>query len=434
MSDIQEIYYPLSKIEDSSRDVALLELESAQNLSNSQTKVYTQFASILIGIVTIILTIILSADKINFGKILTENLLFMSVLLYLICFFLLRYFVDLQKEITINARKVVTLRAMLGLDYHSIQLTLPKDRIEGATNPFKIKFFNGWFRFQSIPFWMFLILVGYLWTLNFYEINVTLSTINFASLPSLDLKWAIGIFILCVSYYYAYRVKLLDRNETILLHISIVISKLFNIKMFKNFEYSIYRARLSYIELDRLNIDYQNLLEVLIAIEDSGFKTHRGVNIKSLFRAFLSRIPIIRKKFNLIKSGGSTLEMQLSRTIFIPTNQNKFKRKFLEFFISRWLNQVLSKEEIIKIYIASVRYGYGLMGLSKALIGYFQVKKLKNYIIDKEQALFLVERLSNISGTVNRERVEYLSKKVPDLDMNKLKKIYDSYKKGLGKT
>lgn len=276
---------------------------------------------------------------------------------------------------------------------------------------------------------MFLTFVGYIWTLNFYEISFNLSTISNRNLPSVELGWVIGICVLCFSYYYAYRIKLLDRNETVLLHFSILISKLFNIKIFKNFEYSIYRARLSYIELDRLNIDYENLIEVLIAIEDSSFKSHKGINFKSLLRALLSRIPITRKKYNLIKSGGSTLEMQLSRTIFIPTNQNKFKRKFLEFFISRWLNQVLSKEEIIKIYIASVRYGYGLMGLSKALKGYFQYKQLKNHIIDKEHALFLVERLSNISGIVKWERVEYLSNKIRGVDMKKLEKIYDKYKK-----
>jgi penicillin-binding protein 1A len=127
MSDIHEKYYPLSKIGNEHRDVALQELASAQNLSNSQTKVYTQFASLLIGITTVIITTVLSADKLNFGKVLVDNLIFVSILLYFICSFLLRYFVDLQKEITINARKVVTLRAMLGLEYHSIQLTLPKD-------------------------------------------------------------------------------------------------------------------------------------------------------------------------------------------------------------------------------------------------------------------------------------------------------------------
>jgi len=349
LSDIKEIYYPLSRIEEGHRDIALLELQSAQNLSNSQTKVYTQFATILIGIITVILTIVLNADKINFGHLLVENLLFLSLLSYIICLFLLRYFVDLQTEITINARKVVTLRAMLGLDYHSIQLTLPKDRIEGATNPFKIKFFNGWLKFQSIPFWMFLILVGYLWTLNFYTIDF--SNFDFERSININFKWGVGILILIISYYHAYRIKLLDRNETILLHICLGISRVLSIKMFKDFEYSVYRARLSYIEIDRLNVNYKTLANILITVEDSNFFNHKGISYKSLLRAILSQIPYTRKKYNLIRSGGSTIEMQLSRTIFIPTSQNKFKRKILEFFMSKWLNQVLSKDEILSIYI-----------------------------------------------------------------------------------
>ncbi|WP_293783932.1 biosynthetic peptidoglycan transglycosylase [uncultured Pedobacter sp.] len=427
MSDIKEIYYPLSKIEEGQRDIALLELQSAQNLSNSQTKLYTQFATILIGIVTVILTTVLNADKINFGHILTKNLFFLSFLTYFICLFLLRYFVDLQTEITINARKVVTLRAMLGLDYHSIQLTLPKDRIEGATNPFKIKFFNGWLKFQTIPFWMFLILVEYLWTLNFYTIDFKDYKFTFNVFHDVNITWISGTLILFSTYYHAYRIKLLDRNETLLLHICLGISRILGIKILKNFEYSVYRARLSYIEIDRLNVNYKNLMDVLITIEDSNFFDHEGISYKSLFRAILSQITYTRKKYNLIKSGGSTIEMQLSRTIFIPTSQNKFKRKILEFFMSRWLNQILSKSEILRIYIASVRYGYGLMGLSAALKRYFGTQDLRNYYIDKEHALFLVERLSNISGTIKWERVEFLAGKIPDLDIEKLRNIYNDY-------
>jgi penicillin-binding protein 1A len=179
--------------------------------------------------------------------------------------------------------------------------------------------------------------------------------------------WSVGIIICGFSYYYSYRIKLLDRNETVLLHLSVGLAHLLKIKMFTNFEYLIYRARLSYIELDRLNINYAVLIEVLIAIEDMQFRNHRGINFRSIARATLSQIPYIRQKWNILRSGGSTLEMQLSRTIFIPTDQNKFKRKLLEIFFSRWINDVLTKEETSKIYIASVRYGYGVMGLAAAL-------------------------------------------------------------------
>ncbi|RZJ53270.1 MAG: penicillin-binding protein 1A [Flavobacterium sp.] len=430
MSQKPQIYFPLSKIDEQNRDIGLLELSNAQNLSNNQTKLYSQFANILIGIVTAIVTIVLNAEKINFGKMLVENVLFLSILLYFIGIFLLKYFADLQKEITINARKVVTLRAMLGLDYHSVQLALPKDRIEGATNPFNIKFFSGWLKFQSVPFWIFLFLVGYLWTLGFYTIDFKrLTEIDFTSLPTTNIFWLAGIFLLIVSYYYAYRISLLDRNETVLLHFSILLSKILNIKLYKSFEYSLYRARLSYIEIDRLNINYKILESTLIAIEDTKFLKHKGVNYKSIFRALLSQIPIAKRKLKLLKSGASTLEMQLSRTIFIPTRQNKLKRKILEFFMARWLNQVLTKEEIIKIYIASVRYGNNIMGLSEALKKYLDISNPRNYKISIEEAFFLVERLSNISGRIDWERVNYLAKKISGLDMAKLKYLYEEHSK-----
>jgi len=67
------------------------------------------------------------------------------------------------------------------------------------------------------------------------------------------------------------------------------------------------------------------------------------------------------------------------------------------------------------------------MGLSSAIKKYFNIQDLRDYNIDKEHALFLVERLSNISGTVKWERVEFLAAKVPDLDTQKLREIYDNY-------
>lgn len=187
-----------------------------------------------------------------------------------------------------------------------------------------------------------------------------------------------------------------------------------------------YRARLSYIELDRNKIKYDNLKKIIIKIEDEKFYIHGGINFKSILRASVSQFDIFRKKFKLISSGASTIEMQLARTIFIPTNQNKYKRKFLEFFFAYWFNQVLSKDEIINIYIASVRYGPNIMGLKSALQKYFKVKSLK-LPISNEIAFILTERLSNISGTIDRDRVSFLMKKLDNIDEIQIYDLYEKY-------
>src|SRR5690606_10515355 len=204
----KQIYYPLSKIDKDHRDIALIELENAQKASLSQSKVYTQFASVLIGLSTVILAV-LNLEKVDVkGKINSDTLLIMTLVLYVMGLILLRYFVDLQKEITINSRKVVTLRSMLGLDYSSVQLTLPKDRVEGATNPFRIKLFNGWFKFQSSPVWILTFLIGLIWTLIFYKIDIhSIKRNELFIINQIDLVWLSGLIVIITSYFLSYRIS-----------------------------------------------------------------------------------------------------------------------------------------------------------------------------------------------------------------------------------
>lgn len=211
---MKEVYYPLSKIDEKYRDIALLELETAHSLSSNQSKIYTHFANVLIGLATLILTVSLNSEKFSLNNYLTENNLFIfTIFLFLVGIIILRYFSDLQKEITINARKVVTLRTMLGLDYSSVQLTLPRERIEGATNPFNIKLFNGWSKFQSAPVFILIILVSLFWTLIFYNININNLNMNkYFFIDSINLTWFIGVILILITYLLVYRLSLYDRH------------------------------------------------------------------------------------------------------------------------------------------------------------------------------------------------------------------------------
>jgi len=423
----KQVYYPLSKIDKDHRDIALIELENAQKASLSQSKIYSQFANVLIGLSTVLLAI-LNLGMVDVKKQLdSDTILVITIFLFVMGIILLRYFVDLQKEITINSRKVVTLRSMLGLDYSSVQLTLPRDRIEGATNPFRIKFFTGWFKFQSAPVWILTILVGLMWTLAFYRIQISsLDTNKLIIIDEINWLWFIGLLTIIVIYFIVYRVSLFDRHENFLIHISAIIAFVFRIKFLQNFEYSLYRARLSYFDLENSKIKFDNLKSTIVAIEDSRFYQHKGIDIRSLVRGILSQSRYLRDKYNWLPSGGSTIEMQLARTIFIPTNQGKYKRKFLEIFVALWLSSVLEKDDILKMYIGSVRFGHGVMGLKMALKFYFDESKwVSERQLSKEEAFVLTERLSNISNSVDVERVKGLLRKVPGIAIDTLTTIYN---------
>lgn len=118
--------------------------------------------------------------------------------------------------------------------------------------------------------------------------------------------------------------------------------------------------------------------------------------------------------------------MQLARTLFIPSNQNEYKRKILEILLAPWISKQFSKKEILKLYVSSVQYERGVNGLISA-IKYFFSSNIENKELTKEQSFFLVERLSNITSTYNFERINMLLKRASfSIDKNEIEKIYNN--------
>ncbi|RKS03198.1 biosynthetic peptidoglycan transglycosylase [Flavobacterium sp. 102] len=422
MDSKAEQYYPTYNFKPENRDIVLLEFEEAQKIANGQTKVYGQVTNVLIVIITVLVPLFFSQNddevKENLSIIKSNSLIF-SLILIAFGGILLRYFVELQRQITINAKKVVSLRTMLGLDYGNIHLTIPNWRVEGATNPFVIKYFNGWFVFQSVPFWVLTIGLNVIWWLatkekELYEVSFHCPEIN----------WYFGNIAITVWYLFIFRRPLNEQHETAYLNFVKLISSIFRIKLLKNFEYILYRAKLSSIELDRLKVNYSKLKLILIDIEDKNFNSNSGISLKSLIRGFLSRFKYFRNKYNFIQHGGSTITMQLCRTLFIPSNQNKYFRKIIEILLSHWISKQFTKNEILNIYISSVRYEKGVNGLSDAIKYFFGELNKKD--LNNEEAFFLVERLSNVTSTVNWERIKHLTNRTSiNIDEKKLKSIYE---------
>lgn len=399
-----EQFYPTYRFDLNNRDVVLIEFEEAQKVANSQTKIYAQVASVLVAITAVLIPLFFNQEKEALNAnltILQENSFLFALFITFLGGFLLRYFVELQRQIVFNARKVVSLRLMLGLDYGNIHLTLPNFRVEGATNPFVIKFFNGWFWFQTVPFWMLTFINILVW--RFACNNSVLLDIIFSDKYS-EITL---ILITLAGYIYIFRCQLFEQHENLLLVFTKNLSKIIRIKLLPNFEYIIYRAKLSYIELDRLNVNYKNLEKILVDIEDKSFHNNSGFSIKSLMRGFFSIFKMFRRQHSIIKNGGSTLTMQLARTLFIPSNQNVYLRKMIEILLSIWINKTFVKSDILKLYIASVRYEKGKMGLSFAIKHFFQ-NDIQNMKLTNEESFFLVERLSNISSTINWTRINHL--------------------------
>lgn len=418
MENRSEQYYPTYKYID--RDILLLEFDEAQKIANGQTKVYGQVANLLLAIITVTFTLLFDNDFsiINDRENALARFPILSLFLFFFGLLLLRYFVDLQKQITINARKVVTLRTLLGLDYGGIQLTLPNWRVEGANNPFTIRYFHGWLSFRTMPFWLLTIAMNLVWWATLVDGSLSVAFIN-RSFVVPD-YW--GHVTITLVYLSIFRRHLNDRHETVYLNFVQVLATIIGVKLLDNFEYIIYRAKLAYIELERLKIKTNTLSSILIQIEDRSFEKHPGVSLKALVRAFLSRSRSLRRRMGILPNGGSTITMQLARTLFIPSNQNRYRRKVIEILLSFWLSNGFSKKDILKLYLGGVRFETGVQGLAKAMNHFFGELKVD---VSNEEAFFLIERLSNVAATVNWKRIKKVLMRI-DLPIDD-KQLYALY-------
>ncbi len=410
-------YYPTYNYKE--RDVVLAEFEEAQKIANTQSKLYGQLANLLIAFVTVGITLLLkSSDKSTNQAIviIKDNVIFFDVFLGIIGLVILRYFIELQRTIVINSRKVITLRRMLGLDYGHLQLTIPNWRVEGATNPFAVRLFPGWLKFGSSPFWIITLTLNIFWYFSLSSINHELVT----------KYWYLINILITVFYALVFRIQLNETHESFYLLTVKNISKLLGIKLIKDFEYVLYRSKLSVNEKDRLKYETHNIERVLIEIEDSRFYKHKGIDFKSIVRSVLSLSKNYRRKKGLLKSGGSTITMQLCRTLLIPSNQNPIRRKVIEMLLSIWYERQFSKSDILAFYLTSVRFEKRINGIISATKYFFPNKENKTY--SNEEAFFLIERLSNISSTYRKERIRNLFERIPssiDINWELLLSIYE---------
>lgn len=124
----------------------------------------------------------------------------------------------------------------------------------------------------------------------------------------------------------------------------------------------------------------QNFVNCMVSIEDKKFYKHNGVDLKAIVRAAKS---IIKNK--RITQGGSTITMQLARTIYLDTNKN-WQRKVKEMFIAMELEKKYSKNDIMEFYLNNVNFMNGYYGIQAACHGYFNCELSD---LDMSQTAFL---------------------------------------------
>nr|WP_240636120.1 penicillin-binding protein 1A [Caldimonas tepidiphila] len=102
----------------------------------------------------------------------------------------------------------------------------------------------------------------------------------------------------------------------------------------------------------------------VLAIEDSRFYEHRGVDYLGIIRAGLANVGDVKSQ------GASTITMQLARNFYL-SSEKTFTRKIYEILLSLKIESQLSKEQILEVYMNQIYLGQRAYGFGAASETYF---------------------------------------------------------------
>jgi len=125
----------------------------------------------------------------------------------------------------------------------------------------------------------------------------------------------------------------------------------------------------------------QYIIEALVAIEDTKFFEHNGINPDAILRAVVR--DVMARRF---VEGGSTITQQLIK-ITLLSSRKKLERKIREAILALKIEHRLTKEQILERYLNEIPYGNNYYGIKTAAQGYFH-KELKELTL-KESALLV---------------------------------------------
>ena len=120
--------------------------------------------------------------------------------------------------------------------------------------------------------------------------------------------------------------------------------------------------------LDKIPKELQN---AFIAVEDSRFYDHKGVDVKGITRAAIKGLTS-----GHFSQGGSTITQQLIKNSVFPnfskeTRLQKIERKIQELYLAIQIEKIVEKDEILENYLNTINMGQNTLGVQAASKRYF---------------------------------------------------------------
>ncbi len=115
------------------------------------------------------------------------------------------------------------------------------------------------------------------------------------------------------------------------------------------------------------------MTDAVLAIEDARFYEHGGVDYKGVLRAALANLGHLKSQ------GASTITMQVARNVYL-SSEKTYTRKIYEILLTFKLEHMLTKDQILEIYMNQIFLGNRAYGFAAAAEAYFD-KPLKDLTI-----------------------------------------------------
>ncbi len=170
------------------------------------------------------------------------------------------------------------------------------------------------------------------------------------------------LFVACAALAgaYFYVASSLPRVETLQDYRPPVVTRVFSEDGSLIAEFA--RERRIVVPVDKMP---RQLIQAFISAEDSKFFEHQGIDFPSILRAAVKNVLA-----GGIVQGGSTITQQVAKSLLL-TPEKKFSRKFKEAILAWRMEQKLSKEEILYLYLNQIYLGHGAYGVQAAAENYF---------------------------------------------------------------
>lgn len=144
----------------------------------------------------------------------------------------------------------------------------------------------------------------------------------------------------------------------------------------------------------------------VLTTEDGGFFRHRGFSQGAIINSIKDNL--IARRF---RRGASTISMQVAKNLYLPRTKH-LSRKLQEAILTMYLEQALTKREILELYLNIIEYGPMIYGLKPAARHYFNALPGR---LSLSQSLYLASILPSpnkqffgAGGAVTAGRMSYL--------------------------